>query len=403
MGRSAYEVAIVGGGAAGSATAWALARRGVLVVLLESEDDVASPEGPGDEQILRLAHPDPAYVRLAQSADRWWATLQEEAAEELLTPVASVEHGPVRAVRPVTEALLACGAPFEYLTGPEAADRWPGMRFDDRVVVQPSAARVDARRAVALLRDQAHRHGADVLPGSRVSSVDLTDDGGVRLRVAGGVTSEGYTPEHEIVVRTVVVTAGAATTELLADVPGLEALPELRVAHTAPARFVARDTSLRGEAWVAFTHHVDPDAHEEARGPLGPDAGYPALAVDGRHVPGVGALVSHRVAVGSGDADGDRPVEDGDVLRAYVTAWLPGLDPERAESVARTATTTPDGGFLVDRVGPVVVGAGFGGDGAALAPALGQLLADLAVDGAPAADGPDAAAFSLARFVAVDA
>ncbi|MGW6129479.1 FAD-dependent oxidoreductase [Cellulomonas sp. NPDC055163] len=400
MGQRAYEVAVVGGGAAGSATAWALARRGVAVVLLErAAADVALPE-TGDEQIVRLAHPDPAYVRLAQSAHAWWATLGSESGEELLTPVASVEHGPVRAVRPVTEALLACGAPFEYLTGPEAAERWPGMRFDDRVIVQPSAARVDARRTVALLQRQAVAHGAVVRHGAEVVGVTLAEDGRARVRVAGGVTESAYAPEHELVVGAVVVAAGAATAALVDEVPGLEHLPELRVARTEPARFAARDASLRGEAWVSFTHHVDPEAHAEARGSLGVDEGYPALAVDGRHVPGVGAVVGHRVPAGD-SADGGAGTGP-DVLRAYVDAWLPGLDPDRVEPVTRTATTTPDGGFLVDRVGPVVVGAGFGGDGAALAPALGQLLADLAA-GPAEEEAPDLTAFTLARFVPVDA
>lgn len=402
MGERAYEVAVVGGGAAGSATAWALARRGVPVVLLEREAaDVALPE-TGDEQIVRLAHPDPAYVRLAQSAHAWWATLGSESGEELLTPVASVEHGPVRAVRPVTEALLACGAPFEYLTGPEAAERWPGMRFDDRVIVQPSAARVDARRTVALLQRQAVAHGADVRHGAEVVGVTRTEDGRARVRVAGGVTEGGYAPEHELVVGAVVVAAGAATAALVDGVPGLEHLPELRVARTEPARFAARDASLRGEAWVSFTHHVDPEAHAEARGSLGADEGYPALAVDGRHVPGIGAVVGHRVP--AGDAADAGAGSGPNVLRAYVDAWLPGLDPDRVEPVTRTATTTPDGGFLVDRVGPVVVGAGFGGDGAALAPALGQLLADLAAGPAePSQEEPDLAAFTIARFATVDA
>ncbi|MBB2922493.1 FAD-dependent oxidoreductase [Cellulomonas cellasea] len=403
MGERAYEVAVVGGGAAGSATAWALARRGVPVVLLERQAaDVALPE-TGDEQIVRLAHPDVAYVRLAQSAHAWWATLGSESGEELLTPVASVEHGPVRAVRPVTEALLACGAPFEYLTGPEAGERWPGMRFDDRVIVQPSAARVDARRTVALLQRQAVAHGATVRHGAEVLAVTATEDGGARVRVAGGVSESGYTPEHELVVGAVVVAAGAATAALVDGVPGLEHLPEIRVARTEPARFAARDASLRGEEWVSFTHHVDPEAHAEARGSLGVDEGYPALAVDGRHVPGVGAVVGHRVPAQDAETDAPATSAGPDVLRAYVEAWLPGLDPERVDPVTRTATTTPDGGFLVDRVGPVVLGAGFGGDGAALAPALGQLLADLAVGPADPLDAPDLAAFTLARFATVDA
>ncbi len=61
--------------------------------------------------------------------------------------------------------------------------------------------------------------------------------------------------------------------------------------------------------------------------------------------------------------------------------WLPGLDPATAEAISCTYTTTPDSVFVLDRQGPVVVAAGFSGQGFKFVPAIGRVLADLAIDG----------------------
>ena len=76
-------------------------------------------------------------------------------------------------------------------------------------------------------------------------------------------------------------------------------------------------------------------------------------------------------------------------LEEHVRRWLPGLEPV-ADPVSCTYTSTPTGEFVLDRVGAVVVAAGFSGHGFESAPAVGRVLADLAV-GAPV----DAGAFSL--------
>jgi sarcosine oxidase len=73
-------------------------------------------------------------------------------------------------------------------------------------------------------------------------------------------------------------------------------------------------------------------------------------------------------------------------LQEYVATWLPGLDHTRPDPISCTYTSTPDAGFVLERVGPIVVGAGFSGHGFTFAPAVGRVLADLAtgaVDRAP--------------------
>ena len=71
-------------------------------------------------------------------------------------------------------------------------------------------------------------------------------------------------------------------------------------------------------------------------------------------------------------------------LARYVREWLPGADPDALEPVSCTYTTTVDEDFVLDRVGPVVVGAGFSGHGFKFTPSVGRILADLAMDVAAA-------------------
>jgi sarcosine oxidase len=67
-------------------------------------------------------------------------------------------------------------------------------------------------------------------------------------------------------------------------------------------------------------------------------------------------------------------------LADYVREWMPGLDPDTIAPISCTYTSTPDEAFVLDRVGHIVVGAGFSGQGFKFAPGVGAVLAGLAVD-----------------------
>lgn len=68
-------------------------------------------------------------------------------------------------------------------------------------------------------------------------------------------------------------------------------------------------------------------------------------------------------------------------LSEYARQWLPGVDPDAFTPISCTYTTTPDANFVLDRLGPVVVATGFSGHGFKFVPAIGRVLADLALDG----------------------
>ena len=64
-------------------------------------------------------------------------------------------------------------------------------------------------------------------------------------------------------------------------------------------------------------------------------------------------------------------------LQRYAREWLPGVDADAMTAISCTYTSTSDTDFLLDRVGPVVVGAGFSGHGFKFVPTVGRILADL--------------------------
>jgi sarcosine oxidase len=349
----------------GSAAAWALARRGVDVVLLERfGPGHAHGASHGRARIYRSTYSQPHHQALVAEARVLWAELEDESGVRVLHPapgVTTAAPSGLGRLREVATAMAAAGVPHEWLSAAEAEQRWPGMRFPGPVLHEPATAgRVDADAAVTALQQAAAGHGAVVRHHRRVTAIEPDGDGVLVRSAAGAVVR----------ARTAVVAAGAWTADVL---PGL-LLPPLRVTQEQPAHFRPLDPAA---VWPAFT--ADPN----------PAEGWPS-GVYGVASPGDGVKVGFH---GTGpECHPDRrnhlpePRQLAQ-LQEYVRRWLPGLDAESPEPVSCTYTSTPTGEFVLDRIGPVVVAAGFSGHGFKSATAIGRVLADLAV-GVPVDAGP---------------
>jgi len=135
------DVAVVGGGAMGAASAWALARRGREVTLFERfEIGHRNGSSHGPSRIFRLAYVQPDYVRMAQLAVAAWRDLEDVAGERLLTITGGLDLGPGAFI--AAESLDAVGVPFRWLTPEAARDRWPDVRLPagERALFQESGA-----------------------------------------------------------------------------------------------------------------------------------------------------------------------------------------------------------------------------------------------------------------------
>lgn len=331
---------VVGGGAMGSATAWHLARRGRDVTLLErygARHDLGASHGRSRN--FNVSYPEPEYQALVQEAGRWWRELESASGRRLLDVVGLVSHG--GGVAPDADvALRVVGARAELLDAGEAAERWAGIRFDTRVLHLPEGGRLDAEEAVVALQEQAAAHGAEVRLETPVERLVPRADGRVE------VVNAGTTYLADVAV----VTVGAWTGGLLG---GHLDLPPLRVTQEQPAHFGVADPAA---VWPGFMHLPADPAAPLVYGMLTPGEGIKA----GWH--GTGPEVDP-------DRRSFRPEPAQlEALRRYVREWLPGADADVCAPISCTYTTTPTGDFVLDRRGPLVVGAGFSGHGFTLCP-----------------------------------
>jgi sarcosine oxidase len=331
----------------GCAAAWQLARRGVAVTVLERFGlGHARGSSHGDSRIFRLGYPQPAYVAMAVQAAGQWRALEAASGQALLSQVGALDHGAASELGALEAAYAQAGVGWAWLTAAEAADRWPGMRFASRVLLQPDGGRLHAARALAALRACAVASGAvfhDDLGPVRVTA----GTGAVTAWAASGSWSAG----------TAVVTVGAWAADVLREVV---TLPPLRVTQEQVA-FFAPVPGVEPASWPAFIHRL-------------PAPGY------GLWTPGQGVKVGehHTGAVTTGD-DRDFVVDPVRLARveAYVAHWLPGLLPRATSAETCLYTTTPTEDFVIDRVGEVVFAAGFSGHGFKFTPLVGSYLADL--------------------------
>jgi len=354
------DVVVVGGGAMGSAAAWQLARRGVRVVLLErfaaGHNNGASH---GASRIFRLSYPDPVHIGLAREAQRLWHELEELTGTRLLTVTGGVDHGSHPFLLELADGLAAAGVPHRWLPLQEAAERWPGIRFDTRALFFPDSGRLHADRSVAALQAAATRAGALVRHSTPVTSIELLGDDAVLV----------HTDSGSYRARRVVAAVNAWADKLVGK---LVPLPPLRITQEQPAHFAAREPE---NGWPSFGHRF-------AEGSAAAGAFYGGIY--GLATPGEGIKVGfHGVGPVVDPDDRDFRPEPGQQARLldYARQWLPGVDAGTFTPISCTYTTTPDSKFVLDRAGPVVVATGFSGHGFKFVPAIGRVLADLALDG----------------------
>ena len=364
-----YDHIVIGAGIAGTATAFTLAGRSRRVALFEQyELDHTMGSSHGNSRIFRLAYDNPGYVRLAQQARGLWLELERAAGIDLLAPGGVIDCGPASMLNPITSALQSCGVETVELAAGEGVAKQFSMPPDWGAIFQPDGGTTWARRALEAFVRLARDHGADVLAHARVDTIEESSDG-VTVR-AGGRT---YT------AKTAVVTAGGWANRLLEPL-GVK-LP-LKVTREHVAYYRRRDA----DPFLPFIWHPDngdPQIY-----------GLPNLADGtakvGRHIAG---------SIVEAGTTGEIIPSEIDLINRFVTRHLPTLEAEPVHGETCLYASSPDDGFIMERRGHVVVGAGFGGHGFKFGPVLGEVLADMA-EGKLIALDPT---FAINRFASVNA
>jgi sarcosine oxidase len=332
--RADAEVAVVGAGVMGLATARALAHAGRDVIVCEQfEVGHGGGSSHGGSRIVRLSYPEERWVRLAQEAYPLWQELEAAWGRALLDQPGTLDLGDWRAHR---DALAACDAPFEVLDRAETGRRFPiRLENGETGLFQPDGGIVYADLALQALLGAATAAGADLRERTRVVSIE---DEGETVSLDG------------LRAKAVVVTAGAWAPGLV----GVDATP-------------TRETA----SYFGFDEPV-PSLLDKSLG----DTHYYALAA-----PGVGLKAGvHR----SGPVtDPDEPGEPDAAIAERAAAWIERRfrgagSLQRMETCLYTNRLNDE--FLLERRGRVVVGSPCSGHGFKFAPVVGKRLAALAVE-----------------------
>lgn len=361
------EFLVVGAGVLGLSAAHALGRRGRHVVVCEQA--TVGHEGSGSKgtaRIFRLGYDDPGYVALAMAAEGRWRQLEAESGMAILRITGQVTFGDDLDV--LVEAMTKAGAAHQVLGPDEVTARFPALSVSGPAVYEPQSGVIAADRCLEALMAVS---GVEIRPGTRV--VRLHDEGD-RVRVV----VETPEKQEELRVAGVVVCAGPGSGPLLGGAGvDLHLRPTLeQVVYLAP-----RQGTVDGIPVFV-----------ERRRPW-----FYGLPVEGSglvkiSLHGAGPVVSvdhHRF---SDDPDPALVAE----LSASARRVVPGLGPEPVGTERCVYDNSPDGDFVIDRVGAVVIGAGTSGHGFKFAPVIGEVLADLATGGP--GDGGLGALAVLGRF-----
>jgi len=311
----------------------------------------------GQSRIIRSAYYEgPGYVPLVRESFELWRVLERESGESILTMTGALMIGPPDSEL-VSGSLLSArewGLEHEVMRPTDVHRRFPRYRLrDDEIAVYDIAAGfVRPEKAVAAALGRARALGAEIHTNTAVENVEP----GV-VHAAG----KGWHVNH------VITCTGAWNATGL--VPALE-MP-LEVTRQCMVWFRPRTPSLHTlEAAPVFVHGTRGDAIH-AYGFPSVDGETVKVGVSDDHTP------QHPDAI-------DRVVHPADLDPAvrYVAAALPDLDPDPVRSVICLQENSPDRHFVVGPLEPgITVLAGFSGHGFKFAPVIGDIAADLALEG----------------------
>jgi sarcosine oxidase len=356
------KVAVIGLGSIGSMALWQLARGGIDAIGFEQyapgHDQAAAG---GESRIFRTAYLEgPQYVPLLLRARELWQELERETGRSLLTLCGGLMIGAAdsEAMRNVVESATSFDLPHEVLDAAEMGRRYPQHRMlpGETAVFDRWAGVLRPEFAVLAAAGAARARGARVVTGCRVTGVEPVD-GGVRV----------HTPERSYTVEQAVVTAGPWTARFAPDL-ARHITPKKLVMTWYPAQDVAAYTP---DAFPIFIRDSG-DVHV---------FGIPTL--DGGSV----KVAPHGSYGDLDDADDlDRNVAAAELepINSAVARLLPGLDPTPVRVSTYMDAYTEDGHAVVGRMPGArnvwVLGA-FSGHGFKMAPAFGQVAAELVTDG----------------------
>ena len=357
-----FDCIVIGVGGMGSSTLYNLAKRGRRVLGLE-QFDIPHAEGSshGVNRIIRLAYYEhPSYVPLLRRAYELWSEIESVTGEQLLYKTGSIDTAPSghEVFEGSLESCLLHDIPHRVLNHAQINEEFPGYQLPPghMGLLQGDGGFVLSERSIVAYANAAMSTGAEIHAREVVSGWE-PDQGGVRV----------FTDRGEYTAERLVITAGAWTSGMVPILDDL-AVPERQVlAWLQPI-----DGSLyTPEVFPVFNAYFD-----EGRYYGFPVYGIPGFKVGRYHH--LEEVIDPDFAIKTVNS------EDEAVLRSAVERYFPKANGTTMTLKTCMFTNTPDEHFIVDLLpanSQVAVAAGFSGHGFKFASVIGEILADLAING----------------------
>lgn len=362
MAGNTYDCIVIGIGGIGSAALYQLARRGANVLGID-QYPVAHDKGSshGQTRAIRLVyfeHPD--YVPLLKRAYRLWDELDQATTGTLFHQTGILQAGPLNGE--VLSGLLAAAEahnlPMETLTPADVARRFPGFAIDhkDSAIYDPSGGILHVEDCIKAQVHLAEKHGATTHLHETVH----------RWQVSGsGVTVQtnlGQYAAHKLVIA-----AGPWASTLLPDFS-----PHLQLRRKSLFWFEADndDYTLAGGCPVFLFEQGEHTFY-----------GFPAL--DGQGIK-VADHAGGEPLKSPEDLDRNVRAEELHAVSLMLSQNLPESGRQLKHHTTCIYTMSPDGHFIVGSypgLPQVSIVAGLSGHGFKFASVLGEIMADLSLEG----------------------
>ena len=365
-----YDVIVSGIGSMGSAACYYLAERNIKVLGLE-QFDIPHENGShaGQTRIIRKAYyEDPAYVPLLDRAYYNWKQIEDRSGSKLYYKTGLLYHG--KPDHPVIKGSILSASlnniELNDLSVLEAQNDFPQFKLPKGFIsfMEPDAGFITPEKAVITYTSEAIKKGAVIRSKEKVMEWKK-EPGGLKV----------ITDQDIYFCKKFIITAGAWSDKII---PNLKA--ELSVTRQTLAwlKPITKEPFELGNfpCWML--------APEDKGGVY---YGFPILPASQFDGP-AGLKVAHHYPAGIADPDNvDRNISGRDIqeIRDIVSHFLPAAGNEIVAIKTCLYTNTKDENFIIDFLPDyeeeVIIACGFSGHGFKFVSVVGEILADLALEG----------------------
>ncbi|HET9744286.1 MAG TPA: N-methyl-L-tryptophan oxidase [Chitinophagaceae bacterium] len=367
---ASFDVIVIGVGSMGSATCCDVARRGYKVLGLE-QFDISHELGShaGQTRIIRKAyfeHPD--YVPLLEKAYKNWNHMEQETSEQVYFKTGLLYAGSSKneIIKGARLAASLYNIPLEQLNISTASTRFPQFSFPKHfeIMFESEAGFITPEKAIRLYTAEAKKNGAVIHTHEKV--IEWSKDG------------------SDVIVKTEKDTYHANKLIITAGAWAGKVIPAMADKIRVTRQFVAWIKTKEDKKFALNNFPCWMIGDDEKPGCY---YGFPLLDTEKFGEP-AGLKLAHHFPFQPTDPDHvnrETTNEDIENLKYCLDRYLPGVFDSVLHTKICLYGNSPDENFIIDKLPGyeenVSIACGFSGHGFKFASVVGEILADLAIDG----------------------